>query len=175
MTMSETQARPTSKEKVAADTTILLEIRQSKQVPHEAGDEVPWRIAMVPIPSELRRVGRRPNGHRLKKRGYYYRFSGGNALWDDETPTGDGDFRFDRDTGDKTVVIELASNSRNWKIVDVKDLDPLGPLVAAKSGGNTVTITDHTSNKVQTSGRFGVKVASEDGVELYCDPDWDND
>ena len=65
------------------DATIHLEIRQSAIVPADPDDIVPWRLAMAVGPE---------NGHKRKKHGFYYRFIGGNTVWDDETPVGNGDF-----------------------------------------------------------------------------------
>jgi hypothetical protein len=159
-----------------ADTTIYLEIVQSNTVPApDAGDTIPWCIALA---TRANSPANR-NGHRLKKKGYYYRYTGGNTEWDDGTPIKDGDFEFDvsapKDTDkDKTVEILFHTNTKDWGFVEVKELDPEGPLTHTNEGDkDKVTITDDTSNTTQTSGNFGC-VVKKGNVEIYCDPNWDN-
>ena len=161
-----------------ADTKIFLEIQNSKSIPAPVDeyDLIPWRIAMV---SRARASNpNRRHGNRPKKKGYYYRFSGGNSKWDDGTDIDDGDFEFPATNHTdssriRTIDIEFHANTHGWKFIDVKDIEKNSPLTWSISGGNVVNMSDDTANTELTSGSFGVQVV-KGSVELYCDPDWDN-
>ncbi len=111
------------------DALIRLQIERNKSsdptppVPDPAvpDDMVPWRMGKVArerISEQRRRVGHRP-----KRKGYYYRFLGGNAEFanidgvKDELAM-DGDFEFRPGRGRKTVRIVMDENMPREDDVD---------------------------------------------------------
>jgi hypothetical protein len=160
-----------------ADTIIILEIVKSDTVPvPQAGDTIPWCIALATRASNPKNR----NGHRQKKRGYYYRYSGGNTTWDDgTTPISDGDFAFPQSDHAnsnpiKLIDIEFNENTEGWKFDDLKDLEEGTPLKFKISEyKDKVLISDDTAKLEVVSGNFGVVVKKGD-VEIYCDPNWEN-
>jgi len=155
-----------------ADTDIYLEIQTNDKVPDPDRGAIPWNIALV-TRADMKKDNPRRDGNRPKKKGFYYRFTGGNTKWDNGDPISDGDFEFSPNTGTKTVEIRF-NNSPEWTFVEVKELDENGPLRAqVVNDGTLVKIEDDTANIYKVSGNFGV-VVKKPGVSLYCDPNWDN-
>lgn len=154
-----------------ADTRIRLEISKSDNVPQNVSDVVPWRMGMI-VRNELPLASKRRAGNRPKKKGYYYRFTGGNTKWAG-SPTspdnvGDGNFEFSIGTENKIIDIEMISS--DWVFEEI-DLSP--PLEKISLADRKITIMDDISSA--GSGKFGMIVKKSKGnVRIYVDPDWDN-
>jgi hypothetical protein len=161
-----------------ADTTISLEIVKSDTVPVPgSGDTIPWCIALATRASNPNNR----NGHRQKKKGYYYRYSGGNTYWDDGTPIGDGDFAFPPSEHSKSkpikqIDVKFNENTKDWKFDSLKNLKEGSPLqFKITVDKDKVVISDDTSKLEVVSGNFGVVVKNDkEDEEIYCDPNWQN-
>jgi len=168
-------------------TTIILEIVKPTDGyppapvisnPPDPREKVPWRMAQFKR-SDLPNPGRRGVGHRPKRQGYFYRFSGGNATFGIANGglTNDGDFEFDLNRGNRTIRIEFDPSIPTDSYFHSISLTV--PLLQTNSLGPGVTfieLNNDTNNDLITSGQIGMVVHynGNPDVKLYVDPDWDN-
>ncbi len=170
------------------DTTITLEIvNPGNGFPPDPNpavprDKVPWRMAEVKrsdLPGHPN--DRRGVGHRPKKKGFFYRFTGGNTTFGHvggppPGPTDDGDFEFELNRGIKTIDIVFDAGTVGWEFHSVS---LSVPIVQTNSlPDNIINLNNNTNDESITSGQIGmvVKKTQNPNIDtfLYLDPNWDN-
>ena len=159
-----------------------------------AKDMVPWRMAMwrrddlIDLVNPDYTVGNRP-----KRAGFYYRFTGGNAiLFDNDDPdqnpplcyANDGDFEVETKTGDYFINIKIITPGWEFDKVDLFLDGPTLSQVGMSPDKTEMRIKDSTNYKLAPqSGQIGMIVKLPVGnqdygftedVYIYVDPDWDN-
>lgn len=172
--------------------------KNGEAVAADPKDRVPWRKAQWRR-SELPGGSSLDIGFRPKKKGYFYRFTGGNTEFLDNDnpgtgpslgPVNDGDFEFKLGRGRKTVKIQMdqESHDEGWRFDSVNLTHPLYqtnslPIVSNILADNKVEIDFDTNDRTRRSGQIGMVVklpknaqgnAGNKDVYLYVDPDWNN-
>lgn len=152
-----------------------------KDEPDVPGDMVPWRMAQVKR-GDLPAGSPRRVGHRPKRKGYFYRFLGGNTKFGlDDEEVQDGDFGFEANRGRRTVRIVM--ESADWEFHSISLSGPIVQTNTLPDSEVLLNFDTNTDDDSKTSGQIGMVVVLPEAatanttgsdVYLYVDPDWDN-
>ena len=159
---------------------------QGNLEPEDTDDKVPWKLAEW-RQGDLPGNSVKRHGHRPKKSEYFYRFTGGNAYYDEHAgppgpgvPVNNGDLEFEINKGTKIVHVSMDADtvSARWKFCDVALSGPLSSGLL-QPPTTTFDIENDTNHSIITSGQICMVVKQDNqgkgqDVYLYVDPGWDN-